>query len=179
MTRFPPLAIETLNPAQARMAAVAQHSGPFQAFLRAPLLWERLQGVRRYLMDESQLSPAVREAVVLVLAHRLGSPAMAKAHHRMALDAGLSAQEIAAIAQGAPESVADQAGLAACAAEALLARGRLDDVAFAALITGVGERGAVELVGLVGFFSTVGLLLNLAEPEPASALAGYSPDDES
>lgn len=184
MTRFPPLADDRLDADQQRMAEVAMRSGPYPAFLRAPVLWEQIQPLRRYFAEGSTLGAPAREAAILALARHWQSTAAFDGHRALAERAGLSAAQIAAIGSGDAVLLADPAAqMAMECTVALLDRHGLDPALFESARDLLGERGIVELVGLVGFFTTIALTLNLAGiagNAPFAAAPGtYSPADES
>ncbi len=185
MPRFPPIPADALDDDQRRMAARAAPTGPYHGFLRAPLLWEHLQPLRHYFADQSLLAPDEREAAILVLAHRLDSPAFA-AHRPLALAAGIAAEAIDALASGidpAACGLAPGAALAGEVVDRLLRDHRLDDELFARAARRWGERGIVELICLTGFFATIALMLNVAQddvpPTTPPGAAAYSPADKS
>ncbi|WP_439532755.1 carboxymuconolactone decarboxylase family protein [Polymorphobacter sp.] len=180
MCRFPALADTALNDDQRAMAAVAGHGGPYQAFLRAPRLWQALQATRQYLATAASLSAPAREAVMLAVARHWHSSAAFAAHVPLARAAGLADADIEALEQGREMPSADAAVRAAVmAASALLARHGLDEGEFAAACDSLGEAGVVELVGLIGFFSTISLVLNVSgnigEVSFRTAPGAYSP----
>jgi len=181
--RFAPLADEALDDDQIRMAAIAQRGGPYQAFLRAPLLWQQLQPLRRYLAQGSVLGAMEREAAILTLARHWGSTAAFDGHRALAIAAGIDPAAIDAIGRGeAGAPLDDPAALAAEIADDLLGRHVLSDRLFGRARDLWGERGIVELVALVGFFTTIALTLNVAglsgEAPFAGAVDRYSPDDK-
>lgn len=185
MTRFPPLPDTDLDADQRRMAARASPTGPYQAFLRAPLLWEHLQPLRHYFATDSLLAPADREAAILVLARHRESPAAFEAHRALAAKAGIAGAVIDAIGAGADPATLDLAPSSRLAAEIaaqLLCKNRVDDDIFDRARQQWGERGPVELIGLIGFFTTIALTLNVmasdAEVSGSFRPAAYSPADE-
>jgi hypothetical protein len=106
------------------------------------------------------------------------------AHVPLARKAGLADPDIAAIGAGTvPQSVDRRLRCAVELAMALLANHGVEDSHFAEARKTLGERLVVDIVGLLGFFSTTCLLLNLAgltgdAPFPPAA-DSYSPADKS
>jgi 4-carboxymuconolactone decarboxylase len=183
--RFPPLPEADLDADQRRMAARAAPTGPYQAFLRAPLLWERLQPLRQYLATQSVLAPGEREVAILVLARHLGSSGAFEGHRALALAAGIAGDAIDAISDGAEIAdvpLAPAEALAADVVDRLLRQHRLSDDLFARAARQWGERGVIELIGLTGFFTTISLTLNVAEIAASAPLRRdqdpYSPADK-
>lgn len=164
MSRFPPIPDAELNDDQRAMAAVAGHGGPYQAFLRAPRLWQALQATRHYLAGESSLPAMVREAVMLAVARHWQSGGGFAAHVPLARAAGLSCAQIDAIGRGEMPGMAGPETCAALAATTrLLQAHALDDQGFEQAKQALGEAGLVELMALIGFFSTISMILNVSE----------------
>ncbi len=162
MNRFPPLSDDMLDEDQQRMSGLAMHNGPYWANLRAPLLWEAWQAVRRTLSGKSLLDGITREAVMLRIARHWNSTAGFAAHAPLARKAGLSDDAITAIGEGqVPQGLPSVTVMAMECATELLERHGLDDALHARATELLGERFLVEIVGLIGFFSATSLTLNL------------------
>jgi 4-carboxymuconolactone decarboxylase len=91
------------------------------------------------------------------------------AHRRLALEAGLSPAIADAIAANQrPASMAKDEEAVYDFVSELLATGSVSDPAFQRVKDAFGERGVVELVGAVGYYSLVSMTLNVAQvPLPA------------
>ena len=184
MSRFPDIPDTDLDRDQAEMAAKAQRSGPFPAFLRAPLLWQALQPLRRYLAEASSLEDQTREAVMLAVARELGSTAAFAAHAVLAERAGLDRAVVERIGTGElPSGLPPPTRIAIECSLSLLRRHVIDDALFASARSALGEQGLLDVIGLTGFFTTICLTLNAAQitgdaPFP-SATASYSPSGQS
>ena len=168
MTRFPPVPDADLTPDQQRMSARAAKTGPYQAFLRAPRMWEALQAVREYLSRESELSLAAREMAMLVIAAHWRSAAALSAHKILAGKAGIPGTEIERITGGhaCSDAVSKEDAIVVDLTRSLLTTGQADDALFAAAQDCLGPRAIVEVAGLIGFFTTICFTLNIAEIEP-------------
>ena len=163
MSRFPPIPDAAMDAEQRAMAALASHGGPYQAFLRAPRLWQAMQATRQYLARDSSLSADVREAVMLAVARHCQSGGGFAAHVGLARAAGLSDDAIDAIGRGEmPSDSSPEVGEALTATARLLREKDLDDSGFDAAKKSLGEAGLVELVALIGFFSTIAMILNIS-----------------
>jgi 4-carboxymuconolactone decarboxylase len=91
------------------------------------------------------------------------------AHRRLAIEAGLSPAIADAVAAGTRPAnmAADETTVYDFVAE-LLATGHVSDMAFQRVKDAFGERGVVDLVGAVGYYSLVSMTLNVARvPLPA------------
>lgn len=165
MTRFPPIPPEDRTPAQTAMAARASSGGPFEMYQRSPALWETLQPVRELIAASFTLRQ--REiAVLAVAAHWQAKNAIAS-HTPIALRAGLTEQQIAAILDGTtPHLPADDANLLRATRE-LLTNACVSEALFAQ----IPAETLVNLTGLIGFYTGLALVLNLDEPGAAAVSA--------
>jgi 4-carboxymuconolactone decarboxylase len=72
--RFPPLALEDMTPEQKPVAEAIMSGprgglrGPFQTWLRSPVLADRLQKVGEYLRFNSSLDRRLNEFAILITA---------------------------------------------------------------------------------------------------------------
>ena len=108
------------------------------------------------------------ELVVLVAARFWTADTLWTAHRDRALDAGLSADVIAAIAEHrTPRGASADEALVHAFASELLTQGRVGDDTFALAVARFGYQTVVELVGVAGFYSMVALTLNAFAAPPA------------
>ena len=121
--------------------------------------WLAYNGV---LLFQGTLDPRLRELAILRVAWRTDADYEWRQHVRLARRLGLSDDEIAAVAVAptadavaAPWSPLEAAVLAA--ADELLARRRIDDDTWAALAGHLDERQLVELVFVVGTYTTLAM----------------------
>lgn len=184
MTRFPTLPAEDHDAAQIRMAERAGRTGPYEAFLRAPGLWEALQHVRLYLSGESLLDARLRELCIVAIARHWRCTAAFAGHVALARKAGLPDHIVVAIGAGQPpRDLHERETISLSCVAALLREGGIDDALHARAQAHIGDRALVELVGLVGFFTTICLTLNLAgiagDAPFGPAPGTYSPSGQS
>src|ERR687893_339230 len=137
---------------------------PMIAWIRNPELGRRGQRLGELLRYQTTLEPRLSELAILVCARHWTSHYEWTAHKREGLKAGLDPEGVAAIAARRKPGLRDaQEQAVHDAASTLLATGRLP-AALHARATGVlGERGLVELVGILGYYSLVALTLNAFE----------------
>lgn len=167
--RMPPLDPEHMTEEQRQAAAELAAGprggvrGPFIALLRSPRLMSRLQKVGEYLRYESSLEPRLAELAMIIVARQLTQQFEWQVHHALALKAGLAKEVADALAQGArPRGMKpDEEDVFDFCAE-LLQRYGVSDVMYQRATERLGERGVIDLVGLVGYFTTVSLVLNVA-----------------
>lgn len=146
-------------------------TGPPNAWLLSPPLGrvlEQLGVVARY---ELELSPRCREIAILVVAFHRDSAFELHAHRRAGRAAGLSDEEIEALAQApGPEFSAADERVTQSVTRALIANGTLDATEYAEAVDVLGERLLFELVILVGYYLLLATQLAVfgVEPPPGS-----------
>jgi 4-carboxymuconolactone decarboxylase len=165
--RFPPLDPAAMTEAQQRAAAAMMDSrksldGPFNGMLRSPELGDRLQRVGHYVRFMSPLAASLREIAILLTARHWTAQFEWYAHRRIAEEAGLAPAICEAIAQGQrPAALDDQQAAVYDFAASLLATGQVGDAAFDAVVRLFGEAGAADIIGAVGYYTTVSFFLNV------------------
>ena len=175
--RLPPLAREQMNPAQ-RAAADELIAGPrkgvkgpFIALLRSPELLARLQKVGEYLRFDNALPPRISEFATLVVSRIWSQQFEWSVHVPLALKEGTSAATIAALRAGArPTDMSSDEALAHDFAIELITHHGVSDDTFARCVERFGEHGTVDLVGTVGYFAWMSMILNVART-PAGEVA--------
>jgi 4-carboxymuconolactone decarboxylase len=175
--RIPLLARDAMSDAQ-RTAADAIINGPrkaifgpFVPLLRCPLLMERVGALGEALRFSGSLPDPVRELVILVVARETSNQFEWQTHVPLARRAGVSEAVIAAIWDGRQPRDLEPAAQAAVefAAELMLRHGT-SDATYRAADVAFGEAGVVELAILVGYFTMVCWLMNVARtPGPAGS----------
>ena len=137
--------------------------GPFVPLLRSPVLLERVAQVGEYLRFESVLDVRIRELATCVAARHVSNQFEWSMHAPLAAKAGVAAEAIEALRQGAtPRPLAADEQDAVDFTHELLATHGVSDLTYAAALGRWGERGVVELTALVGYFAMVSWLMNVA-----------------
>jgi 4-carboxymuconolactone decarboxylase len=175
--RFPPLDPATMSETQRKAAADMMASrksldGPFNGMLRSPELGDRLQRVGHYVRFMSPLPASLREIAILLTARHWTAQFEWYAHRKLALEAGLAPAICDAIAKGERPGALDAAQSAVYDfAAALLATGQVSDPVFEAVERQFGEAGAADIIGTVGYYTTVSFFLNVDRfPVPGGAM---------
>jgi 4-carboxymuconolactone decarboxylase len=180
--RMPPLPREQLDDAQ-RAAAdelVAGPrkgvKGPFIPLLRSPQLLARLQKVGEYLRFESALPRRVNEFATLVVSRAWTQQFEWRTHVPLALQAGTAQEAIDALREGRrPAGMSREEELAYDFTTELLAHRGVSDGTYRAAVEAFGERGVIDLVGLVGYFTTISMVLNAAHTPPEESAVELLP----
>ena len=181
--RFKPLTWETLTPAQLTMVESVMSGqrgsmqGPYNVLLRSPKLGNLAQQFGAHTRYNSSLPLALNELAILLVARFWSSQFVWWAHKRIALDAGLDAALVDAIAAGklAPPLPADVAAVYGFCSELLQTR-RVGDAAYAAVLAQFGEAGVVDVMGTMSYYTLVSMSLNVDQyPLPDGALAELEP----
>ena len=176
--RFRPLAYAELNPAQKAVADAALASGrtsfdgPLNITLRSPEMAELSAPLAAYLRFKSTaIPPKLKQIGIMLTARFWGGQYVWYSHRQQALDAGLSAAFIDAMAAGErPANMSsDEAIVYDFSTELLQTRG-VRDATYKALADRFGERSVVETVALMGHFHGLTMLFAVDRyPLPADA----------
>jgi 4-carboxymuconolactone decarboxylase len=157
--RFRPLSYAELNPAQKAFAdaeiATGRKSfdGPTNIYLRSPEMANAGRSVQRYLRFEAPIEHKLKEIVILLTARFWGGQYVWYSHRKFAIEAGLSAAFIDAMAAGKrPDPMTpDEAAVYEFFTE-LLATRQVGDQTYKTFVDRLGERAVVELVALMGHY---------------------------
>jgi len=167
--RFKPLTYEDMTPAQRTMIEHVlsgprggSTDGPFNVQLRSPEMGDLGQQFGAATRFATTVPRKLYELAIIITARHWTAQFEWTAHHRGALQAGISAAVCDAIAEGKrPASMpADEEAVYNFATELLDTR-QVSDRTFAAAKSLLGERGVVELINVMGWYGTVSMLLNV------------------
>lgn len=182
--RMPPLRDDQMDAVQRAAAAELIAGprkgvkGPFIPLLRSPELMGRLQKVGEYLRFESALPPRISEFATLVVARYWTQQFEWSTHVPLALKAGTQRLTLDGLRDGArPASMsAEEALVYDFACELAFNRGVCEETYHKA-VESFGERGVIDLVSIIGYFTWISMVLNVAHTpsEPASAIAELCP----
>lgn len=145
--------------------------GPFVPLLRSPELMTRLQLVGEFLRFDSGLPDVVVEQTILQVARFWDQPFEWGYHYPLARRAGLGSDAVDALGRGErPGEAGGGQPLAWDTVQQLLSEKALTDSAYAGALEEFGEIGLVELIGLVGYYTTLALVMNTARTEVPAGL---------
>jgi 4-carboxymuconolactone decarboxylase len=166
--RFQPLSYDAMTPEQKALADSilagprTSLDGPFNVLLRSPEMGDLAQKFGAYARFHSSLPPRLSELAILITARFWTAQFEWQAHRKNALTAGLSPAIIEALAAGKrPASLQpDEEAVYNFCTEVLTTK-HVSDAAFQAAKGEFGERGVVDMLGVVGYYQFVSMLLNV------------------
>jgi 4-carboxymuconolactone decarboxylase len=135
--------------------------GPFEALLRSPGLADAAQHLGEQIRFRSSLPARLNELAIILCARRWTAQFEWFAHRQLAIDAGLDPAVADAIAAGERPVLDDDGAAVLDFASQLLEEGSVDDERFAAVVDRWGQRGAMDLIGAVGYYTLVSFVLNV------------------
>jgi 4-carboxymuconolactone decarboxylase len=182
--RFKELTPETMTPEQKKAADAIQAGprgaglrGPFNALLRSPDLCDLVQRVGAYVRYSSSIPPRLNEMAIIMAGRKWTAQYEFYAHRKLAIDAGLKPAICDAIAQGQrPQGMQEDETDVYDFCGNLLATGHVSDEVYNRVQNRFGERGAIDLIGAVGYYSLVSMVLNVdGVPLPAGETPPLKP----
>jgi len=176
--RLPPIAADQLTPAQReaidafKAARGAEVSGPFHPLLRSPELMTRTRAMGDYLRYKSALPPRLSEFVILMTAREWTQQYEWNAHYPIAIKAGVKPEVLAAIADGRrPPQMSEEESTLYDFCHELHREKLVSDATYARALKVFGEQGVMDTIGITGYYSLLGMVLNTART-PAGATNG-------
>jgi 4-carboxymuconolactone decarboxylase len=137
--------------------------GPFVPLLRSPELMSRLQKTGEYLRFHNTIGPKLTEFVILLTARQWTQQYEYDAHQPLALKAGLNQEIISAITEGRrPTGMAADEEIVYDFCSELRQNHSVSDATYARAVSKFGEQGVVDMTGLVGYYTTLAMIMNVA-----------------
>jgi alkylhydroperoxidase family enzyme len=148
--------------------------GPYNAMLHSPSVGMSLQDLGAAVRFRTEFTPREREIAILMVAAYWRSDYIWYAHQRAGRDAGLSDSEIDTLRIGGAPSFTNTREYAIHQAMlSLVQTADLGDSIYAESVTELGHTMLVELITLVGYYTTLALQLRvfrvgvpMGEPPP-------------
>lgn len=176
--RMPALDMDAMN---AQQKAAAQELingprgavlGPFIPLLRSPELMNRLQKVGEYLRYQSALETRINEFVMLVVSREWTQQFEWCMHYPLALKAGVKEETLTSLAEGRrPTGMAIDEAVAYDMCEELVRTHGLSDATYQSAVLAFGEQGIIDMLGLIGYFTTVSMVMNVGRTPPMNVTA--------
>lgn len=145
--------------------------GPLRVWLQSPLLAERAQALGAFCRYDTRLPPRLSELAILVTGAFWRSGFEWAVHAPIALREGLSADVVEAIRKHERPGFADEIEEAVYDFATELHRDhRVSDASYARLTGFLGTEAAVELVGILGYYTLISMTINAFDvPLPQGA----------
>jgi 4-carboxymuconolactone decarboxylase len=185
--RLPKLTPETMTQRQRELHdKIAGKRGkvgaPYQVWLYSPELCERVEALGAYLRWESSIAPKYRELSLLIAARFFDAQYSWNAHAETAIKEGIRPDTLQAIAERRPPPFNDdQERIFYAFAMEVLENHFVQQETFDAARAAFGAQGVVDIIGALGTFSMLAMLLNTFEvdlqkqhPPPYPDIVGYA-----
>jgi 4-carboxymuconolactone decarboxylase len=177
--RFPELTPETMTDEQRKVADAIQSGprgaglrGPFNALMRSPDLCDLVQRVGAYVRFGSSIPAPLNELAICMAGRKWSAQYEFYAHRKLGIDAGLAPAILDAVAAGRrPDSMSADETIVYDFATALLGTGSVPDAQYQPALDRFGERGIMDLVGAIGYYSLVSMVLNVAQVQLPEGVA--------
>jgi 4-carboxymuconolactone decarboxylase len=180
--RFKPLAYDDMTAAQTMIDHLLAGprggaDGPFNVLLRSPEMGDLAQQFGAATRFSTSIPRKLNELAIIITARHWTSQFEWQAHHRAALQAGVSPAIADAIAAGKrPTGMQKDEETVYNFCTEMLTTKQMSDATFAATKDAFGERGVVDLIGVMGWYQTVSMLLNTDRyPVPAGTQPELKP----
>jgi 4-carboxymuconolactone decarboxylase len=167
--RLPPIPAEKLTDAQKKAidefkaARSVDISGPFVAMLRSPEVMSRARAMGDYLRFRSSLPPRLSEFVILLTARRWTQQYEWNAHQPLALQGGLKAEVVKAIAEGRrPPAMAEDEDAIYTLWQDVQKNDGVSDATWSRAVAKIGEQGVVDVLGITGYYTMLAMVMNTA-----------------
>ena len=165
--RMPPIPAGTLTDAQKKAveefkaARSADVSGPFVPMLRSPEVMNRARAMGDYLRFKSSLPPRLSEFVILLTARRWTQQYEWHAHQPLAIQGGLRAEVVKAIADGKrPDAMAEDEDAVYTLWDELQRNQSVSDATYARALRKIGEQGIIDTLGITGYYTMLAMVMN-------------------
>lgn len=171
--RMPPLQPEryTAEQNQAADAFVAARGvpvfGPFTPLMRSPEVMTLARAMGDYMRYRTSLGERLSEFTILLVARDWSQDLEWAIHKPIAVKAGVPEEVAAAIADGRRPAgmTTDEETIHDFVSELLKTR-RVSDATYARARDRFGERGVIDLAGIVGYYTLLAMTMNVAQTPP-------------
>ena len=167
--RMPPISTNQWTPEQKKAAEELlagprkELNGPFIPLLRSPELMSRLQKTGEYLRFNNSVGSHISEFIILITARHWTQEFEWDAHYPLGLKAGLKAEVVNAVAEGRrPSGMAEDEEIAYDFVNELLHNQSVSDATYGRAVKKFGEKGVIDITGLAGYYTTLGMVMNVA-----------------
>jgi 4-carboxymuconolactone decarboxylase len=181
--RMPPIPADKMTEAQKQAAAEykahrgVEINGPFIPLLRSPEVMIRATAMGDYLRYKTALGPPLNEFLILITARYWSQGYEWSVHQPIAIKTGVSPEIAKAVSEGRrPTGMSADQELVYDFCDELLHHQSVSDATYARAIARFGESGTIDIVGVIGYYSFLGMVLNTARtPSDAPGLPTLAP----
>lgn len=145
--------------------------GPFEPMMHSPQVMSLARATGDYLRYHSAIGNTLSELVILVTAREWSQDFEWSVHYPVALKAGIAREVADAIGDGRrPTGMSADEEIVYDFATELLRTKRVSDPTYARAEQRFGNKGIVDITGICGYYSFLGMQLNVARyPVPPDA----------
>ncbi|OFW97227.1 MAG: hypothetical protein A3D94_13715, partial [Alphaproteobacteria bacterium RIFCSPHIGHO2_12_FULL_66_14] len=168
MPRLAPLDLNKLSPEQKTVADAILAGprgglrGPFEPWLRSPVLADRAQKLGEYCRFNNSLPKDLSELAICLVGRHFKAQFEFYAHARLAREAGLGADIVEAIrVRATPPFKRDVEKVVYDFVTEYLETNRVAAANYKRAVDALGEQGVVDLVGVCGYYMLVSMTLNV------------------
>jgi 4-carboxymuconolactone decarboxylase len=166
---MPPIPKEQWTDAQTKAAAEFAAArkqevfGPFAVMLRSPEVMLRASAMGEYMRYRTVLPPRLNELVILITARHWTQQFEWHVHQPAALQAGLDAGIVDAVADGRrPADMPEEEAIVHDFTIELLRSQGVSDPVYTRAVARFGEHGVIDMVGVAGYYSFLSMMMNTA-----------------
>lgn len=152
--------------------------GPFAVWLHAPEYGQLAQALGGFCRYQSSVPPRLSEFAILCTARLWRAQFEWYAHAPVAAKEGVKAKTIDDLRAGrVPKSAAKDERAIYDFIQELYKKKRVSDRTYSRVVTVLGEKATVELVGIIGYYSSIAITLNVFAmlPPPEETLPFAEP----
>ncbi len=167
--RMPPIPADKWTDAQSKAAEEITSGprkelvGPFIPLLRSPEFMSRLQRVGEYLRFNTKLGSNISEFIILLIARQWTQQFEWYSHESLAMKAGIKEETIKAIAEGQrPAAMTADEEMVYDYITELRLHQSVSDTVYSKVVNRFGEQGVIDITGLCGYYTLLGMLMNVA-----------------
>jgi 4-carboxymuconolactone decarboxylase len=167
--RMPPIPGDKMTEAQKKAAeeVVAGQRGslvaPFIPLLRSPEFMSRLQKTGEYLRFNTKLGSNISEFIILITARHWTQQVEWDIHEPLAEKAGVKPEIVTAIAKGRrPTGMSADEEIVYNFCTELFQRQSVSDATYKLVVNRFGEQGVIDITGLCGYYTMLGMIMNVA-----------------
>jgi len=173
--RFAPLTQDQLSPEQRAWAEAITApprnarftNPPYRAYIRNIELANKLTPLSDYVRWNTSLPARLSEMAILITAREWSSQYEWSAHYPLAMKGGLDPAIADDIAHGRrPQTMKDDETALYDLATELYRTKNVTDATYAAALKHFGERGIMDVIGIIGYYDLVSMTLITIRAEP-------------